>query len=269
MQTVTLPTGAVIKCFEPIESSLVIAEIFQRKVYPLSFSHPVERPVIVDFGANVGMFVHYAKSQYPNAVIHAVEAVPPIAEILAENVRPFGDSVITHQCAIADQSGEAQVNFYPGYSIMSGLSVDAEANEKLLSSCIKQELETKLSANRVVSERHIQAALGGRLDERQSYSCRLVEINAFLETVVATHIDYLKMDVEGSELGIARALTAENWSKIGSIAMEVHEYEGHPPSLPELVSILEGQGFVTSTALEAGAGASRTLMLYGVRREDD
>lgn len=253
-------------CFEKIESSMVIDEVFNRQVYPLELSKVTERPLIFDFGANVGIFVHYAKWRYPGAIIHAVEPAPPVASALRENVKPFGQSVHVHEGAISDREGEGMINFYPGYSVMSGLIEDTEANEKLLSSCVKEDLLRKLPTGRVVGARHVKAALAGRLDSPRLHPCQLFEVNSFLQRNAQGFIDYLKMDVEGGELGIARHVTEQNWARIGSVAIEVHEYEGREASAPRLLEILRRQGFVTKTVQGGGDGENRTLMLYGIRR---
>jgi FkbM family methyltransferase len=265
-ETVTLPTGAVVSCFEKIESSMLISEIFKRQVYPLDLFDKTRSPVILDFGANVGFFVHFAKSRFPDAIVHAVEPVPLVAQVLRENVKRFGRSVHVHECAISDRDGDGTINFYPGYSVMSGLVADAQANEKLLSSCVKHDLLRKLPSGKVVTDRHVQVALANRLDNPTSHRCKLIEVNDFLQNHVDGYVDYLKMDVEGSELCITRAISEENWAKIGSVVMEIHEYEGREESAPLLIAILNKQGFVTKTVYDGGEGENRTLMLYG-RRE--
>jgi 31-O-methyltransferase len=264
-KSVTLPGGAVLRCFDELESSMVLSEIFEHQVYPLDFSRSVGSPLFLDLGANVGFFVHFAKSQFPDAIIHAVEPAPLVARALRENVECFGRSVHVHECAISDRDGEGIINFYPGYTVMSGLVANTQANEKLLSSCVKQDLLRKMPMGSLVTERHVQMALADRLANSISHRCKIIGINEFLQNYVQGFVDYFKMDVEGSELGITEAITPENWRRIGSVAMEVHEYEGRIRSAPLLEEVLKTHGFTTKTGEGAGEGENKTLMLYGFK----
>jgi hypothetical protein len=55
-------------------------------------------------------------------------------------------------------------------------------------------------------------------------------------------VNYLKLDCEGSEFEIMRALRPEHWSRIERVAMEYHEY-GRDRRVGELVEILRDNGF--------------------------
>lgn len=49
--------------------------------------HGLRRPVVVDLGANIGLFSLYVLRLAPDAVVHALEASPTTFEVLAENRR--------------------------------------------------------------------------------------------------------------------------------------------------------------------------------------
>lgn len=267
MNLVKLPTGTTIQCFREAETSLILEEIFLREVYPVTAElRPEGRsPLVIDVGANVGVFVHYVLSKWPDAVVHAVEPAPPTVELLRRNVELLDPKVMVHECCIGGQSGTASMTFYPGYSIMSRLAGAEESDESLLRSCVTQEMEKRLPPGRGVSERHLRVAMGDRLEGAMRFDCRVVDMNEFVATAGISAIDFLKLDAEGSETAILHALTPDTWGKINAIAMEVHEYAGQPRALPGLVDLLNTQGFVTRIGEEAGSGESKTVMLYGVR----
>ncbi len=59
-------------------------EIFVDQSY--KFKTEKSNPIIIDCGSNIGLSALYYKLEYPNALIHCIEADPQIAEILSENL---------------------------------------------------------------------------------------------------------------------------------------------------------------------------------------
>ena len=153
-----LPTGASIAEISRYETKLVIDEIFARRVYPLPDLSGVEAPVIVDIGANIGIFAHFAKEICPTSKIFSVEPVPPIAAILRSNVAELADVKVV-ECGIAAEAGEMEVTFYPGYSIMSRLNANSQIDEQLLSNCIRQDLQAKMTSGKGVDDAGVKFVL--------------------------------------------------------------------------------------------------------------
>jgi FkbM family methyltransferase len=76
-------------------------ELFVNKIY--KFDSKKENPVILDFGANIGLSIIYFKSLYPSSTVIAYEADPNIFQSLTRNV---GDlpGVILHNKAIWNEN---------------------------------------------------------------------------------------------------------------------------------------------------------------------
>jgi FkbM family methyltransferase len=258
-----LPTGALIEEMSPSETRLLVDEIFVRRTYPLHAWDSPARPVIVDIGSNIGIFVHYAKHVWPNALVYAVEPVPPVAAVLRRNVAVFGADVQVIECGIGAAPGFMEVTFYPGYSIMSRMKGDSQSDKELLANCIRQDLRSRLLPGNQLSERHVTAALGSKLAAAQQFRCAVTTLPQLLADKGLSAVDFLKMDVEGSERDVLRSLSATDWAKIRHIALEVHEYQAGAEMLPELRGLLDEHGFRTSVAHATAETCPRTLMLYG------
>jgi FkbM family methyltransferase len=56
-----------------------------------NYTGNIVNPTIVDIGANVGHFSRMAKVLFPNALIYAIEPVPPIFECLLKNTSKYSD----------------------------------------------------------------------------------------------------------------------------------------------------------------------------------
>lgn len=68
-------------------------EIFLEEIYRF---HPANsRPVVLDFGANIGVSVFYFKKNFPDAEIYAYEADPGIYAYLKKNLEKNGISGVT------------------------------------------------------------------------------------------------------------------------------------------------------------------------------
>ncbi len=259
-----LPTGASILEISRYETRLLVDEIFERRVYPIPDLGGVEKPVIIDIGANIGVFAHYAKHVCPAATVYSVEPVPPVAEILRKNVAGLA-GVRVLECAVAASPGEMEVTFYPGYSIMSRLNADRQTDEELLANCIRQDLQTKLAATKAVDERFVTAALGQKLAAAQTYPCQIRALPELLVTEGIGEIAFLKMDVEGSEWDILHGLPDAVWSRIQNLALEVHEYEVGSQVLSDLTALLAEKGYSIRTDHATAETCPRTAMLYGAR----
>ena len=85
----------------------IIAVVFIRKNY----GDIRNETVIVDIGANIGVFSIYAATQAKNATVYAFEPVPANYELLAENIRTNGlnDRIRTFKLGVASNSGKRNI----------------------------------------------------------------------------------------------------------------------------------------------------------------
>jgi len=182
-------------------------EIFMRQAY--FFSSVEDAPLIFDCGANLGLATLYFKTLYPHSTIEAFEPDPLTFRMLKENVEWNGlESVGLHQCALWDSEGE--IDFY----------ID-EFNPGQLS----------------------MSALRGRLRERES---RMTVPAARLSRFLGDRtVDFLKIDVEGSEERLLKDLAVEgNLRNVRQMVVEYHHpLSGEPSRLSRVLTMLEGEGF--------------------------
>lgn len=261
----TLPGGASIEQINAAETSFLIQEIFERQVYPIPSMRDIACPVILDLGANIGVFAHYALHSCPGSRVICVEPVPPVADILAHNLAPLGSRAKVLRCAVGGAPGEMNVTYYPGYSIMSRLGGDEMEDRKLLNSCLRQDLQSKMKHPRVLGEHHVETMVEERLGDIQTFACQVLTLPAIIEQEEIASVDYLKMDVEGAELEILQSLPGECWAMIHHLGLEVHEHTESSRVLDTIEGILRANGYATRVGDVAGIDYPRTVMLYGSR----
>lgn len=80
-------------------------ELLYDEIY--KFNSNNEKPVILDFGANIGLSVYFFEQNYPKAEIYAYEADPNIFEYLKANVSKFQNTNIhLFNQAVCDKNRE-------------------------------------------------------------------------------------------------------------------------------------------------------------------
>jgi FkbM family methyltransferase len=163
-------------------------------------------PLIIDCGSNIGMSVLYFKFLYPDAEIIAFEPSRSTFALLESNVRRNGlTKVELHENALAARDGA--IDFF----------IDATDGESLLQSALRTRMPK--------SRRTVEA----------------VRLSRFIDRPV----DFLKLDVEGSEMEVLREL--RDSGRLGLIRQMVVEYHHHilpdQDNLSEFLALLQAAGF--------------------------
>jgi len=164
------------------------------------------RPVILDCGSNIGMAILFFKSLYPEARITAFEPAPWACAAIEDTLRANAlTNVSVHNAALAETEGTLELFHDPSHPGSAVMSVFRERMDGAT---------VRVPAVRL--SRHITGP-----------------------------VDFLKLDVEGSELAVLRDLAASG--AIGSIRQMVIEVHHHMSptvdNLSECLALLEGNGF--------------------------
>lgn len=161
-----------------------IEEIFGENEYYVPGMENLKAPIVVDVGANVGVFSLYMKQMIPSALLYCYEPAPNALSLFHQNVLPFKD-VVVHECGLSNTSGKAHIQLNASNTGQSSL---VKGSHKLLG-----EVEIELRAG-------VSIFSDNALDE----------------------IDILKIDTEGSEVAILQSLSTEG--KLQHIKFIVLEY---------------------------------------------
>ena len=193
----------------PDADESVVAEIFKWQEYK-SAEEIIKNCAlpILDVGAHIGIFSLYAKAINAAAKIYALEPEENNFDLLKQNVAVNNLSdVKIFKVALAGKSGSRDLK----------LALDS-INHHLLSDFDKIEKEDC---------RHEKVSV--------------ITLGDFLRENNIGKIGLIKMDIEGGEYEIFESLSAEDFSKIGNVILEYHNYFGR--HYQEIENILRKKGF--------------------------
>jgi FkbM family methyltransferase len=204
----------------------IVHEVFVRQVYtPAGFEISSDH-VILDVGANVGVFTLYAAMHSPR-LIHAVEPHPENFACLQRNLRRNEvDGVLAHQVALSDEPGSARL-FLAGSS-----------------------------GGHLLFDRNINGPL------RESLQVRTVSLPDLMEANRLHTVSLLKLDCEGAEGQVLAATPASCLRRIRRVALEFHDNVS-VVNHHEITALLEDAGFACRTDWD---GESPFGYLYAIQR---
>lgn len=159
----------------------------------------VENPVVLDVGANIGMFAVTLKEKFPRMDIHCFEPMPEVFKILHQNVSSF--ATCNELAVMTKDNNVLKGTYLPNYTLLSGFYVSNED---------KSELE-KL-AHRELSQEFTGVEI----------EAKTISLSTYMAQHELKHVDLLKIDVEKAELEVLQSLGSFA-SMVDHIVAEVHE----------------------------------------------
>lgn len=185
---------------------------FVRRNY--AFARAGSAPLVIDGGANIGMFTLATLRDHPDARVIAFEPDPAVLALLRENLERNGARNVTVVNA-ALGAADGEMEFTP----------DGQAGGALVA-----------AGTRAPGTPAGNAAPAGGAPMR----VRVERLSRYLDR----DVDFLKLNIEGAELDVLRELEASG--RIGRVRAMVIEYHGWPGGeqrLGPLLSLLDSAGF--------------------------
>jgi FkbM family methyltransferase len=243
--------GRLLRHYDRTQLWFQLTEVVAERTYLQHGIDVREGDVVLDVGANVGVAAAFFASECGAALVHSFEPVPPLFELLRENVRHW-DACVAHGYGLASAPGTAQVTFYPDAAAMSGLYADPEEDRARVRRYL-----TNSGVSPELADRQLEGRYRG-----VTLSCELRTISTVLREQYLRHVDLLKIDVEKAELDVLAGIEDGDWWRIRQIVVEVH---GDDDRIAAISDLLIGHGFSVDTEADPLWRDAGICMLYARR----
>ncbi len=196
-----------------------IIEIFLREDY----GEMPDNSVILDLGANIGVFTIYATTTASNVVVFAYEPLQDYYNLMQENLElnQRSQSVTCFNLAVAGDSTNRTL-FVKGTDFFFPTLVGENSNNQ------------------------------------ESVEVKCTTLAHILETNNIDRVDILKMDCEGAEYEILYPTADRYFERIKEIRMEYHNLDQDQRRLERLKEFLTGKGY-TVTRIQATSDTNGSL----------
>ncbi len=240
------------------EVKFLYKEIFLDECYLRYGISLNKKSCVLDVGANVGFFTVFLNILHPEIEVYSFEPIPEVYEYLKKNRELYGIKGKAFNLAVFDQEKEIDFTYYPQVSIVSGISENKEQVKEVIRSYIKHSEEKELGQEGV--ESLLEVKLGSR-----RIKCKTKTISQIIAEERIENIDLLKVDVENSEHLVLDGILEDDWSKIKSLVIEIHNVDGR---LDAIAKKLDQKGFKIHIEKEQSLGKDDILYnLFALRNE--
>ena len=264
-----LPNGLTVYSLSKSDTKAIYEEIFDNDIYRQHGITIADEDLILNIGANTGLFEVFLRHIDKAVTVHAFEPIPDTFETLKRNVALHpGPDVHIHNCGISGKAGTATFTFYPRASCISTQFPDNSPEEKArIVKYIYSEMDRFPTPGIAKLLRIMFGFTRPWIADRIfSYFYHCVEVACQLRTlsdIIAEYkldrIDLLKLDAERAELGIVQSISDEDWSRIRQVIVEVHD----ECNLAPIEATLHRQGFRVTD--EPNPLVPEVHLLYAIR----
>lgn len=238
---------------------LVYREIFVTNDY---FRHGISldgrrAPLVVDVGANVGLFTLYIATTFPTATVVGAEPIPLLCTAARRNTSECGD-VKLFAVGIGEVAGSSTFSFDPAASAattqhMGVINVPTQSHG--LKEWLRAALVDYVTAS--VLPQQPSALVAALLDVPMlgwvmilllsplllvfvifllarprlatKVTCPIWTLPQLLHAAAvdpSRRIDLLKIDVEGAEWDVVMGISDDKWATVDQVVVEVHDLNG-------------------------------------------
>lgn len=265
MKKIKLSDGTPIYCLKAAEAVVLDDHVKGYLNHGIALK---EGDVVVDVGANIGVFGLRASQWFNSIQIHSFEPVPQIFEVLEKNARySNNDGFRAYQMGLGATENTMTITYFPNSPALSTTNPqmweeDPDAFKKAVKGSIRNAPDSMWYA-KLVPNFMIPTIAKRLMRGRKEVTCKIGTLSGMIESEGLQHINLLKLDCEGHEWEVLKGIKPNDWPKIEAVVMEIHDVDGRASKTEEL---LRSKGFSRITAeKEKALEETELINLYAIR----
>ncbi|MBN1498541.1 MAG: FkbM family methyltransferase [Spirochaetes bacterium] len=220
--------------------------------------------LIFDVGAGLGLFSKKISSEYNNLKIFAFEPVPEIYNLLQKNLEHCNAEIHSYNFGISDTVSEKILNFYPEFSVKSGIVYGDSGNNHTLdykkSICVMYPSASIIPSpfRKILIKRILK-----KLETAEKIKCRFITLSTVIKENNIQQIDLLKLSAENHEIEILNGIEKNDWVKIRQISMAIYDrIDDRTNTLQSIINLLKINGFHVQIGEHDSCADMGIYMLY-------
>ncbi len=243
------------------ETEYIFREIFELQAYGRHGVRVGAGGVVLDVGANIGMFSVFMNLTVAGVRVYAFEPNPVVYEALRRNLKAYGEEGRSEgmKCGMGRESGEAELTFYEGFSLLSGFHAEEAVEREVVKNYVKNQ-QRGSGRSEAELEREAEELVAGRFEAKRM-KARIWTVGEFMKERGIGEVELLKVNVEKSEREVLEGVGKENWGKIRQVVVEV-DVKGH---VEPIVELLKGQGYEVEVEQDRLLERTELCYVYGIR----
>lgn len=262
-ETLLLPNQLEIAHLNEYETRYLYREIFEEQTYLKNNIQLQDGDVVIDIGANIGMFSLFVTSRCKDAKLFSFEPSPVTFDILKTNLEVHAPNAVPCNCGVSGENTTAEFTFYPHSSVFSGFHADDSRDEQAIRTVIENAIKEKgLLQDETSIKEYARQLMESRL-LKQTYTCELKTLSTIFKGYGIDRVNLLKVDAEKCEWEILMGIDPGDWDKIKQIVIEVHDSVGE--LYKKVRGLLEEKGFQLEVVEEKLLEGSGLFNIYGKR----
>lgn len=261
----TLVDGTTVYCIQKPEARMLDHHVEGYLRHGIAIH---ENSVVLDVGANIGVFGVRANQKAKGVKVFCFEPIPQIAAVLQKNAELHGNKNITViEKGASSSPGVATFTYFPNTPALSTLHPEQWDNnpgafKEAVRSTMKNPPEN-MKWMRWIPTIFSGLIAGYLVRGRKIIQCELTTVSEVITQYSLDCIDLLKIDCEGAEWDVLMGIQELDWPKIKNIVVEVHDTNGR---LSQMKQLLNSKSFGTIVAeQEEGLKNSKMFNVFALK----
>lgn len=238
-------------CVDRRDAKYLFHQIFDLDTYCCDGLRLNDDDVIVDVGANIGVFTLFVAHRLRRMTYFALEPIPAIFSALQKNAAGLDHDVRCLQCGLSDREGESTFDYLPRTPCCSTMYPARKQDEdrvrarrfteQMIHQTVSPWLSRAIHRMPGMAQRVLAGCVEAYYGSSVKVKCPVTTLSRIIEENRIDRIDLLKIDAERAELDILRGIQSRHWPIIRQMVLEVHYPRGDRYN--QLVELLEANGF--------------------------